>query len=781
MTTWHLHIEGRVQGVGFRPFVYRLAQEHHLRGWVNNTTDGVHLRFNADEEEARAFTDLLLRTAPALSHISQHNLQPTDEQHFTDFQIIHSSSDQEPRLLLSPDFAMCPDCRKELHSSGNRREGYAFITCTNCGPRYSITHRLPYDRETTTMDAFEMCPDCLHEYNAPLNRRYYSQTNSCPTCRIRLELWDRDGLAIENEEEALLRRTVEAWQRGEIVAIKGIGGYLLTCDAASAEAIRELRRRKQRPGKPFALLFPDLPSLEAVAQVREVEKKALGYSVSPIVLLEFTEEAAEQLALADIAPGLNRIGVMLPYAPLFELLLQRFGRPVVATSGNISRSPIYFENDKARKELAPIADWTLSHNRRIVVPQDDSVVQYTPAHEQEIILRRSRGLAPSFIQAGLQWSGQCLLATGAMLKSTFALTHRDNTFISPYLGDLEHFDTQESYHHTVDHFLQLFRARPEGIIVDKHPEYPSTHFGRELAQQLEIPVTSVQHHIAHFAAVLGEHELTHSEEPVLGVVWDGTGLGDDGQIWGGEFFKYEDRQFQRCYYFDYFNFILGDKMPREPRISALSACWDEMGAEAVLKDKFTPTEWKIYRQLLDKEDGLRTSSVGRLFDAVASLLGLMDQQTYEGEAAMRLEALATGYFRKHGLQFDSSYFREGAHYYRIPTRSLMSGILLDLQKKKEPAYIAAKFHYSLAKLVGIVATHLQLRRIAFSGGVFQNSLLVDLIREQHSDTYSLYFHRRLSPNDENIAFGQLIYHRIQQERSSIIQPKSTDYVFSDPR
>lgn len=777
MNTWHIHIEGQVQGVGFRPFVFAVAQKMGLKGWVNNTVDGVHIVFNAEKNVALEFTNKIAATAPSLSKITAIRRFKIQQKTFDDFQIIHSESDGEAKLLLTPDFALCEDCRKELHQTKDRRYRYSFITCTNCGPRYSIVHQLPYDRINTTMDAFQMCPVCLKEYNTPSDRRYYSQTNSCSDCGIELTLYDAKQVVVSSDSEKIIEQIIHYWEAGKIVAIKGIGGYLLTCDAENSNAVLALRKRKFRPSKPFAVMYPNSTALNCFAVNKEAIQE-LNNHVSPILLLE--QNGLTNL-VEEIAPGLKLFGVMLPYTPLYELLLRAFGKPIVATSGNISNSPIIYSDEKALAELPKIADYILVNNRKIVVPQDDSVIKYSSFKNHRIILRRSRGLAPTYINANLKLPALSIVAMGAMLKSTFSLLHRGNTYTSQYLGDLEHFDTQQNFQHTVQHFLNLFHVQPEVILIDKHPEYPSSQFGEQLAHTWGSPVIPIQHHIAHFGAVLGEHNLIESETPVLGVIWDGTGLGEDGQIWGGEFFKYEKHEFQRCHHFDYFDFILGDKMPREPRISALSACWYIKGAEEHLKHKFSATEWPIYSTIMKKRSRLQTSSVGRIFDAVASLLGIMDKQTYEGEAAMRLEALATSYFKQHGLDFSSSYFPVDAHFQQIPTKSLMAGIIRDLNAEKATDFIAAKFHYSLVRLIVIIANKMNIQSIAFSGGVFQNSLLVDLILHHLKNNFELYFHKELSPNDENVSFGQLVCYQINKQKESLIKHKSNHYVFSDSR
>ncbi len=755
--TWHIHVQGQVQGVGFRPFVWHLAQQYALQGWVNNAADGVHVVFNAEASLAKAFYADLVKQAPKLARIVGHKLEKTTSATFHAFEIVTSDQEREANLLLTPDFALCADCRAELHDATNCRYRYPFITCTNCGPRFSIIKKLPYDRERTTMQSFTMCLVCQSEYEEVTDRRYYSQTNSCTTCGIQLQFTDTKTNTILDHP---LEKTIQYLRTGKIGAVKGIGGYLLLCDATNALAIQTLRARKHRPTKPLALLYPNEAVLALDAIIRPSELATLQSPEAPIVLLDLLAAPKSGIQTEIIAPGLSQIGVMLPYAPLLELIAKDFGKPLVATSGNISGSPIIFRDEQAREALGSIADFILLNNREIVMPQDDSVVQFSQKNQQKIILRRSRGLAPTFIEPSvLKKIGKSkisALAMGASMKSTFSWAHRGNLYISPYLGDLESYDTQQHFRGTLAHFLQLFDARPAQLIVDKHPAYFSTHLGEELAERWEVPITQVQHHEAHAAAVLAENDLLEAGEPVLCIVWDGTGYGHDGQVWGGEFFRCDEGAFLRAYYFDYFPFILSDKMPREPRISALCLAHDVMGADAFLEPKFTETEWHLYRSLLQQHDGLQTSSVGRLFDGVASLLGIADKVSYEGEAAMQLETLAKSYFRKHGFAFSESYIMEGASYYRVPTQTLVQNIIFDLQKGRPLDFIAAKFHYSLVIITKNVARNTGCKKLAFSGGVFQNALLVDLMIHTLEKEFELYFHQQLSPNDECVSFGQIM-------------------------
>ena len=743
MTTLHLHIQGQVQGVGFRPFVYRLALEMELKGWVNNGVDGVHIEVCGAVETVQHFTQRIVAEAPALARITAVHQQNSPFQTFTNFQIIASESLSTPQLLLTPDFGLCADCKSELHQAQNFRYGYAFITCTNCGPRYSIITGLPYDRPLTTMRNFRMCPTCQVEYDAPLNRRYYAQTNSCPECGIQLQYVEKKNDSSENNEIAL-QAAIAALDAGKIVAVKGIGGFLLLADATNANTINLLRARKQRPSKPFALLYPDLKSLAADVKLSPQAVKALQSPVAPIVILPVQALPQSGVQVADVAPGLRRLGVMLPYAPLLELISAALGRPLVATSGNLSHTPIAYTNEQALERLSGIADGILLHNREIVVPQDDSVLVFTPRRQQKIVIRRSRGLAPTLLLPHFQ-AQNGLLAMGALLKSTFAFTHQQNLYLSQYLGDLDDFDTQQNYQLTLQHLLNTLQVEPTCILVDLHPAYASSQLGREMADERGLPVVPIQHHLAHFGAVLAEHDLLNQKERVLGVIWDGVGLGEDGQIWGGEFFVYHQKQFQRKSHFQYFPYFMGDKMAREPRLAALAI----LGPDSILEPKFSATEWANYQVLWQKKHVVQTSSMGRIFDAVSALLGILDVQTYEGEAALRLEELAWTYWQDENPMPNSYIFDA-----QISTQHLFLQIKADVEAGLPINFIAFKFHFSLIELIKTMAAAEQVQRIAFSGGVWQNSLLVDLALNQLQG-FQLYFHQEVSPNDEGIPLGQL--------------------------
>ena len=759
MDSYHIHINGIVQGVGFRPFVYQLAIKYGFHGWVNNTNDGVHIEIAATQADAERFYEQITTRPPKLASITAHDWYKIEDKEFSSFEIIESDTKESPCLPLTPDFAICEECRDEISDGSNRRYNYAFTTCTNCGPRYSIITQLPYDRPNTTMANFKQCEKCSTEYNDPLNRRHFSQTNSCQTCGIENQIDD------ESLKPNEIKQITKYLTQGKILAIKGIGGFLLVCDASNRNVIERLRSRKNRPTKPFAVMYPDLAMLKEDFQVNDDELEFLSNEVSPIVLLK-PKTANLSINKKSIAPGLQSIGCMIPYAPIFHLLLQEYQKPVIATSGNISGSPIIYQNKEAKEELSAIADVILANNRDIVVPQDDSVIKFSDILRQKVILRRSRGLAPTFLDPGFDQPEQNILAVGAQMKSSFSFTNRGQLYISQYLGDMDNYLTQNHYEKTIHHFFMVFQARPQVIIGDKHPDYFTTSYGIGLADKLNIPFVQVQHHEAHFYAVLAENKLLQSSDSILGVIWDGTGYGDDGQIWGGEFFLYVKGQAKRVAHIPYFPFILGNKMPREPRVSALafgSLSADSKNLDA-LKHKFTSEEWSIYQRMVAKPP-LRTSSMGRIFDAIASIIIDIDKTSFEGEAAMMLEAAASAYFSNRSINDVRTYdiittneINQFANLFKL--------VIEDKNKGVSNPEIAAKFHLSLVNLIRHEAEKQGVKKIAFSGGVFQNSLLIDLIKTILQDEYELIFHQRLSSNDENISYGQLAYF-IMHEKNQI--------------
>jgi len=557
---------------------------------------------------------------------------------------------------------------------------------------------------------------------------------------------------------------------GSVVAIKGIGGFLLVCDATNDLTVSTLRKRKFRPSKPLALLYPDVTSVKRDFKISKSELQELQGLESPIVLLKPRDSKKAAKLLESVAPGLDRIGVMLPYAPIIMLVARELNRPLVATSGNRKGSPIIFQNNEAAKGLIGIADYLLANNRDIKVPQDDSVVKHSSAHSQRVLIRRSRGYAPAMIQKAISASFEKeVLSMGALLKSSFCLWKDGRCHVSQYMGDTLALDAQISYKHTLDHFMNLLQFKPNIVVVDKHPAYFSTLLGKEISSQYETEIVSIQHHEAHFWSALAENDLLCSQEKILGVIFDGTGMGSDGAVWGGEFFIYENSLITRVEHFRHFPHILGDKMALEPRISALALTYFTVGLNKYSQRHFSKTEIDFYKKVLESSS-LCTSSVGRIFDAVASLLNLCQISTYEGEAAMYLEVAATKFAHLHPdkmLHYNFEMSSDGGVIYD----QMLVEIIRDLDAGVEVGKIAFRFHQTIVNIIQSVAQSKGVHAIAFSGGVFQNCLLLDLIIEQLGGEFSLYFHRALSPNDENISYGQLVGYYMDSNRLQK-QPKA---------
>lgn len=755
--TFHFHISGRVQGVGFRPHVHQCAGEWQVTGQVSNEPDGVHILFNATSlEKAQTFVDQIVRRAPALAIIRHTSLIAVDDRIFSDFSIVPKQSHSIPDLLITPDFAMCPDCRHEFHDPGNRRYQYPFITCTVCGPRYSILRDLPYERNLTAMSHYIPCKACELEYSDISNRRYFSQTNSCQQCGVRLSWHSGQSDEVLDQQQAILPECIKALQDGKTIAVKGIGGFLLICDAANKEAIQKLRHRKQRAARPFAVLFPDIELIREYTQAGQEEVTLLQSETAPVMILPYSPQGARQLDLSGIAPGLSSIGVMLPYAPLLEWIISNWQHPVIATSGNLSGSCIVFQSGH-KKELLRFADCILDHDRDIHIPQDDSVIRITQKCRIPIKLRRSRGYAPAILTDTIHDNQATVFAAGASLKSAFALQHNKQVYVSQFLGNLESYDAQLNYQHTLRHLCSILKAEPQVVLADLHPDYPSTQWAMHLSQTQNIPIHKIQHHEAHFAAILGEHHLFDSKEKVLGVIWDGTGYGHDGSAWGGEFFIFESGVIRRVNHLQPFVNMSGDKMAREPRLSALSLAHDIPWAAAILQSKFSGKEWDYYLKVI-RQKPAHTTSAGRYFDAIASLLNLSDFNTYEGQAGLLLEEKALEYFIKAGYDIRESYYHLDENASAIDMKGVITHIVKDAISGRPATEIAAVFHKTLADIISHMARLEKADRIACSGGVFQNAVLVDLIALQLSKSRQVYFHDQLPPNDECVAFGQLMHY-----------------------
>ena len=764
MKSYHIHIGGLVQGVGFRPYVYRLAESRGLTGWVSNTKDGVHIAFNADEKTATDFYTAIIQSPPAHAIITKSYIESIRSQAFTSFEIITDTGNNKPDLLLTPDFAICENCRQEITDNRNRRYGYPFTTCLQCGPRYSIIKKLPYERHYTTMQELPMCAFCREEYNDVYNRRHYSQTNSCPNCAIPMHLYNAGGKLLSDDISNILKTLQEFLTAGYIVAVKGIGGYLLLCDATNEVSIHTLRKRKHRPAKPFAILYDTIQRAQRDVYISDKEKEELKGQAGPIVLCRLKPSPKNLICTEMIAPGLDKIGLMLPCSPLLQLIASAFEKPLIATSANISGSPIIYKDEEAIELLGDIADHIITYNREILLPQDDSVLQMTETGNK-IIIRRSRGSAPDYFPNPLAATEECILAMGGELKSAFAIQARQQLFISQFLGNQENLASQTAFTNTAGHLLTLLQLQPTLLLADKHPGYFVSQLAGDIMVKENIPLITIQHHKAHFGAVLAENHLLDTVEPILGIIWDGAGYGDDKQIWGGEFFTYQDQEMQRVAQLDYFPQLLGDKMSREPRLSALSLLKFHPGGHPFLQAHFSATEWQYYQQLIKQPAELLTSSMGRLLDGIASLLNICQINTYEGEAAMKLEATARSY---RGAVHD--YYPLPLQKNRLDLNCMLQELLDDILQKKTNGFMAKKIFYSLAIAISHISDHFSIDQIAFSGGVFQNALLTDMISGLLSGKKKLYWHQQLSPNDECISFGQLACYQLIQKKKSIERP-----------
>ncbi len=762
----HGVIRGAVQGVGFRPFVYRLARELRLTGWVNNASQGVVVDVEGDPAAVSAFLHRLRHEHPPRAFIQSFEYAFLDPAGATDFVIRPSDPSGEKTALVMPDIALCDDCRNELFNPQDRRYRYPFINCTNCGPRFSIITALPYDRPHTTMRGFTMCPACQQEYDDPANRRFHAQPNACPVCGPRVALWDAEGHVTGTDEDALARAVI-ALHNGKIVAVKGIGGFHLMVAASDAEAVSRLRARKHREEKPLALMFPTLQAVRTVCSVDGPEEQMLTAPEAPIVLLHRLPGHTPAAVAENVAPHNPYLGAMLPYAPLHHILLRDADRPLVATSGNLSDEPICTDEQEALHRLSGIADLFLVHNRPIVRHIDDSIVRITDG--RPTILRRARGYAP--LPLRLPATVPDLLAVGAHLKNTIAISRGRDLLVSQHLGDLETREAYEAFRLETTQMETLFDAHPVAVVSDSHPDYLSSVYARS-RQERNI---RVQHHVAHVAACMAENEI---RDPFLGVAWDGTGLGDDGTIWGGEFFLVREKRFERVAHLRTFPLPGGDQAVREPRRSALGLLFALAGDDAFTWQGIIPlqafTEGErttLHRMLTRGINSPVTSSAGRLFDAVSALLGLRQRNSFEGQAAMELEWIADGSVTDaypatvtvsrarsgdSGLPGQRGDPGDTGRPCVIDWEPMIRALIKEQQAGEPIAAIATRFHRTLAGSIVTVAQQIGCERVALTGGCFQNALLTHYTVEALTAAgFRAYVHQRIPPNDGGIAPGQI--------------------------
>ncbi len=754
MQTFKVTVHGTVQGVGFRPFVYTLAKRFGLKGSVCNAAQGVEIALNATPELLEEFLQALKEELPPLASIDAIHTSECEALHFDDFQIITTHQEGEKTVRIPPDVSICAECEKELSDPSNRRYGYPFITCTNCGVRYSIIYDLPYDRKNTSMKFFKMCKACEAEYTNPLDRRYHAQPIGCWECGPTLKLGMRnEELGIEGNEA--IDKTVEFLLEGKIVAVKGVGGYHLMCDATNDAAVLKLRERKQRPAKPFAVMARDMEMARGLAEICEEEETLLLSKERPIVLLKSKAEGSwmihdssqgdklqitRPLLAANVAPNLSRIGLFLPYTPLHLLLLEKLQRPLVATSANVSDEPICTDLASLEK-LQGVYDYVLEHDRQIVNGCDDSVVMVVAG--QEVILRRARGYAPASIKLPFSLRKRTL-AMGANQKNTVAIGFDNQVILSPHIGDLGSIGSVVYYEKNIETLKRVYGFEPETIVYDKHPNYESTKVAKHLiAHRSALNALAVQHHHAHILGVMAEKQMGGK---VFGVAFDGTGYGDDGRLWGGEFMVCDYGGYERVAHIDYFKLLGGEKAIKEPRRVALSLLFEHFGEAAL--DLNMPTTQAFSKAELRTlyiawQKGLNaplSSSVGRLFDAVASLLGVCHVMSFEGESGMLLEELydpsVTGYY-PFGYQ-------EG----KIDILPTVAAIL----EEEDISVAVSKFFNTLVEIIAVVYAPYDVLPMVLSGGVFQNRVLLELIFRRFPDAI---IPNTIPPNDGGIALGQI--------------------------
>jgi len=754
LTRLKITVSGIVQGVGFRPFVFNLAGRLALSGYVRNNNGAVEIEAQGPAEALEAFLHRLESEAPPLaaitSMVSESVSPQPDGPH--GFLILESARDPSTQRFLPPDSATCADCLAELFDPADRRFRYPFINCTNCGPRFTIINSLPYDRPATTMASFPMCKACRDEYEDPANRRFHAQPNACPQCGPSLEF-----AGATDPVPAVL----DAFANSQIIAVKGLGGFHLMCDAADEKALRALRQRKGRSRKPFAVMMADVEMVRSYCQISYDEQRELTGSRRPIVLLR---RSGPRHLPDEIAPGIDRLGVMLPYTPLHHLLLRDYQRPLVATSANYNEEPIAIENAEARRRLAKIADGFLTHNRDIRSRYDDSVVKF--AGRDRLAIRRARGLAPLPIQLSFK-ARRHVLACGAHLKNTFCLIRDNQAFVSQHIGDLENLETHEHFQDTLDTYLRLFDFQPDLISHDCHPDYLSTSIAQELAAQWRLPLVAAQHHHAHIVSCMAEHGLM---EPVIGVAFDGLGYGPDATLWGGEFLVCSPAAYKRAAYLKPYPLPGGSRGIKQPWRMALSYICADGAADAVflpflreLESEYgSGTVETIKSQIAGQLNSPLTSSCGRLFDAVSALLGICRIADYEGQAAMELQAAVTsqsvGSDRLGAYPFDL--LGDEPPFSVLPAKILQAAYR-DVIGHAPPAVVAARFHSTVARIILDVCLKLReltrIQQVCLSGGVFQNDLLLQLARELlAADGFQVFSASQLPANDGGLSLGQAV-------------------------
>jgi hydrogenase maturation protein HypF len=750
-----VRVTGVVQGVGFRPFVFRLASELGLSGYVMNASGSVEIEVEGEEQKLHLFTERLRSEAPPLSKIASMEVYEVEPLLESGFRIVSSEATLHPRPVIPPDVALCSECLRELSDPKDRRFLYPFINCTNCGPRFTIIFRLPYDRPNTTMARFKMCELCEHEYHDPANRRFHAQPNACPSCGPKVWLSDGEGKAICSEGEESIRLAGELLAKGYIIGIKGLGGFHIACDARNEEAVRKLRMRKRRPAKPFAIMCRDEHELTKVVKAEGWEMNLLRSLQSPIVLLPQKEGSG---IAPNVAPNNLYQGVMLPYTPLHVVLMRYSPSVLVMTSGNVSDEPICFRNEEALKRLSGIVDFFLLHDRDIHIPCDDSVVR--PMAGEPVVIRRSRGYVPTSFELPKNLPAPAL-AVGADLKNTFCIAQDDWAVLSQHIGDVENFETCEYMRYAINHLCNLLGVEPAVSICDMHPRYHTTQLAKESCE-ISFPV---QHHYAHVLSCMAENGVY---EPVIGVAFDGTGYGIDGTIWGGEILLCEPSRFRRLGHLTRMPLAGGEAAIRKPIRLAFAYAWEMLGEKVFtldglkgLLERLSSDERRIIPlQVSRRLNSPMNTSMGRLFDAVSALLGICDVSTYEGQPAVELEMAATVAWGAdiEPLRFNM-YWEKGSIV--LDYRPTLLQLIELLSFGEDKRHLAARFHMTVIEMVVSACRELRsltgVNKVVLTGGVFQNKLLLEgSIGKLERLGFEVLWHRQVPPNDGGIALGQMV-------------------------
>ena len=744
-----IEVYGIVQGVGFRPFVYNLALKNNLTGYVNNNSTGVFIDIQGERENINEFVAKLKENPPKLSKISKIKIRDKSlNETFVKFNINFTKNNLNPTTYISPDYSICDKCKEEIFDKKNKRYRYPFTNCTCCGPRFTIIKKLPYDRVSTTMNDFEMCENCKEEYYNPSNRRFHAQPNACEKCGPKVFLKNKNGQLLNNDD--FLKETSNLLKKGKIIAIKGLGGFNLSCDAKNEKSISLLRERKHRPRKPLAVMMKDIETVKKYCYLNVEEEKILSSNKRPIILLKKRKDYSLP---ENLAPNNKMLGVMLPYTPLHYLIFDNDLDVLVMTSANITGEPIIYINDEALKKLNSIAEYFLLHNRKIYINIDDSVTRVILKNER--VMRMGRGYAPNIISMKSKIK---ILALGSQLKNTISISNGSDIFISEYIGDIENDATINNFQNVIKHYLEIYNVKPQVIVYDKHPRfvYRNLNIQKDLNLYNDIKYIETQHHHSHIVSCMTENKIN---EEIIGIAYDGTGYGDDGKIWGGEFFICNRKDYRRVGHLEYFKLPGGESAIKNPWKIAISLLYKTYNDEYI---KYVPkhinNKTNIIKKMIDKNiNSIETSSIGRLFDGISAMLGLIQEVSFEGEAAINLENISNekiNDFYKYNIINKENILI-------IKIKDFIRSVVNDIRLNISNDVISAKFHNTIVEITNDMAKKIReingINTVVLSGGVFQNKILLEkTVEKLENSGFKVYIHKIIPCNDSGISLGQLV-------------------------